>query len=338
MIRFGRAICGDLQQAERREWWLANGLGAYAAGTMAGSLTRRYHGLLIAPVEAPLGRRLVWAKADAELVDGERSWPLFTNRWSGGAVSPAGHLHLEAFYLDGAIPVWVFAIGLPRIEARVWLEPGANTSHIAWRLLPAPELSSRPLSLRVRLMVNDRDHHSQTATGGIDPQVASDATGLRVHAHNFTLTLRACGGLISPARQWIENFDLPVERERGLSDRDNHLQVGEALLELAPGRWVGIVGSLEADPSPDLEAALKRRQRWQRDVLDEAAQHVPEMAGAPPWIAQLLLAADSFLFARPLPGQPNGKSVIAGYPWFGDWGRDTMISLPGLTLATGREE
>jgi 4-alpha-glucanotransferase len=95
---------------------------------------------------------------------------------------------------------------------------------------------------------------------------------------------------------------------------------------------------LEADPSPDLEAALKRRQRWQRDVLDEAAQHVPEMAGARPWIAQLLLAADSFLSARPLPGQPNGKSVIAGYPWFGDWGRNTMISLPGLTLATGREE
>ena len=81
MIRFGRAICGDLEQAERREWWLANGLGGYAGGTIAGSLTRRYHGLLIAPVDPPLGRRLVWAKADAELVDGEHNWPLFTNRW-----------------------------------------------------------------------------------------------------------------------------------------------------------------------------------------------------------------------------------------------------------------
>ena len=89
IIRFGRAICGDLHQAERREWWLANGLGGYAAGTIAGSLTRRYHGLLIAPVEPPLGRRLVWAKADAELIDGNASWPLFTNRWSGGAIGPA---------------------------------------------------------------------------------------------------------------------------------------------------------------------------------------------------------------------------------------------------------
>src|SRR5574342_61205 len=81
LIRFGREVCGDLAQAERREWWLANGLGAYAAGTIAGSLTRRYHGLLVAPVNPPLGRFLVFAKADARVIDGEREYPLFTNRW-----------------------------------------------------------------------------------------------------------------------------------------------------------------------------------------------------------------------------------------------------------------
>lgn len=86
--RFGRAICGDLDQAERREWWLSNGLGAYAAGTVAGTLTRRYHGLLIAPVYSPLGRWLVFAKADATLLDGERETPLFSNRWGGGAIHP----------------------------------------------------------------------------------------------------------------------------------------------------------------------------------------------------------------------------------------------------------
>src|SRR6266480_7318932 len=75
-IRFTRAICGDLVQAERREWWIANGLGGYAGGTVAGSLTRRYHGLLIAPIASPLGRRLIFVKADARLVDGRHSWPL----------------------------------------------------------------------------------------------------------------------------------------------------------------------------------------------------------------------------------------------------------------------
>jgi predicted glycogen debranching enzyme len=338
MVRFGRAICGDLEQAERREWWLANGLGGYAAGTIAGSLTRRYHGLLIAPVEPPLGRRLVWAKADAELVDGEQSWPLFTNRWYGGTVSPAGHVHIESFHLDGTIPVWLFAIGLVRLEARIWLEPGANTTYVAWRLASGSEQPSRSLSLHLRLMVTDRDHHSQTAAGEIDPQLEPAEAGLRMRQRDCVLTFRACGGAITPARQWIENFDLPAERERGLADRDNHLQVAEARLALVPGEWVGIVGSIEGDPSPDLEAALDRRQHWQHRVLDQAARHVPEMATAPDWIAQLLLAADAFIFARPLPGRPGGKSVIAGYPWFGDWGRDTMISLPGLTLATGRQE
>jgi predicted glycogen debranching enzyme len=336
MIRFGRAVCGDLGQAERREWWLANGLGGYASGTIAGSLTRRYHGLLVAPVEPPLGRRLVWAKADAELVDGEQSWPLFTNRWSGGAISPAGHVHIESFELDGTIPVWTFAIGLIRIEARVWLEPGANTTYAAWRFLPG-SVSRPPLSLRVRLMINDRDHHGQTAAGEIDPRVETEETRLRVFQPDFTLTFCASGGGITAARQWIENFDLPVERERGLYDRDNHLQVAEARLQLEPGRWIGIVGSLHHDPSPDLGAALERRRRQQRSVAEQASQ-VPEMAEAPDWIRQLVLAADSFIFSRPLPDRPVGRSVIAGYPWFGDWGRDTMIALPGLTLATGRQQ
>ena len=338
LVRFGRTICGDLREAERREWWLANGLGGYAAGTIAGSLTRRYHGLMIASVDPPLGRRLVWAKADAELVDGEQSWPLFTNRWGDGTISPAGHVHIESFHLDGTIPVWLFARGLIRIEARIWLEPGANRSYVGWRLLPEPEQHLHSLSLRVRLMMNDRDHHSQTAAGDIDPQLEIDSEGLRVSQGNFTLRFRSCGGTIIMARQWIENFDLLVERQRGLSDRDNHLQVGEARLELVPGQWVGVVGSLENDPSSDMEAALERRHHYQHCVLDWATRGVPEMAGVPDWIAQLLLAADSFVFSRPLAGQPDGKSVIAGYPWFGDWGRDTMISLPGLTLATGRQE
>jgi predicted glycogen debranching enzyme len=336
MIRFGRAICGDLGQAERREWWLANGLGGYASGTIAGSLTRRYHGLLVAPIDPPLGRRLVWAKADAELADGEQSWPLFTNRWSGGAISPTGHVHIESFALDGMIPVWTFAIGLILVEARVWLEPDAHSTYTAWRLLAGPEPSSS-LSLRVRLMINDRDHHGQTAAGGIDPRLEAEKTRLRVCQPQFTLTFRASGGIFTAARQWIENFDLPVERERGLHDRDDNLQVAEARFKLEPGRWVGIVGSLHHDPSPDLEAALDRRRRRQHSILEQARQ-IPEMAAAPDWIRQLVLAADSFVFARPLQDRPVGRSVIAGYPWFGDWGRDTMIALPGLTLATGRQQ
>ncbi|HLB97478.1 MAG TPA: glycogen debranching enzyme N-terminal domain-containing protein, partial [Acetobacteraceae bacterium] len=120
-IRFGRAVCGTLDAAERREWWIANGRGGYAAGTIAGTLTRRYHGLLIAPVDPPLGRRLVFAKADATLVDGADSYPLFANRWGGAQIAPAGQLGIESFYLDHSVPVWIFCHAGRRIEARIWM-------------------------------------------------------------------------------------------------------------------------------------------------------------------------------------------------------------------------
>src|SRR6516225_990432 len=170
-IRFTRAICGDLGQAERREWWIANGLGGYASGTIAGSLTRRYHGLLIAPVASPLGRRLIFAKADAILTDGTRCWPLFTNRWKSGAVSPAGHVHISSFHLDYSIPVWTYEVGDRRIEARIWMEPGVHTTYFAWLLRPGAEPPENGLSLRVTLLANDRDHHGTTSMGGFGPDI-----------------------------------------------------------------------------------------------------------------------------------------------------------------------
>ncbi|MBK8750945.1 MAG: glycogen debranching enzyme family protein [Candidatus Competibacteraceae bacterium] len=334
-IRFGRAICGDLDQAERREWWLSNGLGAYAAGTVAGTLTRRYHGLLIAPVYPPLGRWLVFAKVDATLLDGERETPLFSNRWGGGAIHPTGHVHLESFQLHGRMPVWRYALGDRVIEQRIWLEPGANTVHVAYRLETAG--ADRDLRLRVRLLVNARDHHVSADPGGFTPQIETAGNQLQViDPGRFTLRFQAAGGILQPEWDWIENFDLPVERERGLPERDAHLCVGQALLTLRPGVWVGVIASLCDDANSNLDAALQRFFAREAVLLDQAHSQVAELTPAPDWIDQLTLAADSFLFARPLPDWPDGESVIAGYPWFGDWGRDTMIALPGLTLATGR--
>src|SRR2546421_7190650 len=179
-IRFSRAICGDLGQAERREWWIANGLAGYAAGTIAGSLTRRYHGLLIAPVASPLGRRLILAKADATLVAGPRSWPLFTNRWKSGAISPAGHVRIGSFHLDYSVPVWTYEVADCQIEARIWMEPGANTTYAAWRLHAGAELLQDRLLLRVVLLANNRDHHATSAVGGFDPQMRVDGDNLLV--------------------------------------------------------------------------------------------------------------------------------------------------------------
>ena len=334
-IRFGREVCGDLVQAERREWWLANGLGAYAAGTVAGTLTRRYHGLLIAPVNPPLGRHLVFAKADATLIAGDRETPLYSNRWGSGAIDPAGHLHLESFELHGRMPVWRFAVGCWTLEARVWMEPGEHTTYLAYRLSGGAAGAETP-RLRVRLLVNARDHHGAARAGEFDPRIETRPAKLDVvFPDQFTLHFLAQGGDIAERMYWIEDFDLPVERERGLPDRDNHLCVGEALLDLRTGKWVGAVASLHDKASPYLEEAMRRMQAADRSLITNASLYNPVIGDGPDWVRQLVLAADSFIFKRPAKGTRDGESVIAGYPWFGDWGRDTMIALPGLTLACG---
>ena len=334
-IRFGREVCGNLAAAERREWWLSNGLGGYASGTIAGTLTRRYHGLLIAPVNPPLGRHLVVAKADATLIDGDNEIPLFTNRWASGSIEPQGHLNIESFRLDGRMPVWRFAAGDAVIEQRIWMEPGANTSYVAYRLVSAA--NDRKLSLRVTLLINARDHHGTARPWQFNPVIECDGTSLTVqHPNWFSCVVKARGGTIATRHVWYENFDLSVERERGLEDRDSHLCVGEATLELDTKEWVGLVASLDRNASGYLAEAMRRCQAHELGHLKRAKIQVPELVEAPSWIDQLVLASDSFVFARPLEGLPDGESVIAGYPWFGDWGRDTMIALPGLTLATGR--
>ena len=310
--------------------------------------TRRYHGLLIAPLDPPLGRYLVVVKADAMLIDGDAHWPLFSNRWGGDVVDPRGHAHIESFHLEGRMPVWRFAVGGMRLEMRQWLEPGADTAYVAYRLDPGNGEIEKPLALQIRLLCNACDHHGASAPGAFDPdvRVANPAPGgaqrLTVtHGGSdgrggYTLGVQTRSGTLTPERTWYENFDLPIERERGLPAQDRHLCIATAHITLHPGEWTGLAISLHADASPYLEEALRRFLARESTLLTEACVRLPELCDAPPWIGQLLLAADSFVFARPLADVPDGESVIAGYPWFGDWGRDTMIALPGLTLATGR--
>jgi 4-alpha-glucanotransferase len=278
-IRFTRAICGDLGQAERREWWIANGLGGYASGTIAGSLTRRYHGLLIAPVASPLGRRLILAKADATLIEDSHSWPLFTNRWKSGDTAPAGHVRIGSFHLDYSVPVWTYEVGGRQIEARIWMEPDAHTTYAAWLLRPGADPLDDGLSLRITLLANDRDHHGTTSIGGFEPGIRVDGESLMVtNAQLFRLTIRATGGDIVAKRDWYRDFALPVEAERGLDSIDNHLCVGEVTMPLIPGQWCGIVASLEPRPLVDLTAALSRRLDHDRAAVSHCDGQQPSNA------------------------------------------------------------
>src|SRR5260370_359479 len=150
MIRFGREIAGVLALAQPREGLRTNGLGGLASGTVAGSLTRRYHGLLVAALHPPLGRTLFAAKLDETAVYDGVARALATNRWADGAVDPQGFREIESFHLDGTTPVWVYAVGDALVEKRVWMEQGANTTYVRYRLLrsllPLPPPPNSPLT------------------------------------------------------------------------------------------------------------------------------------------------------------------------------------------------
>jgi predicted glycogen debranching enzyme len=120
-IEFGREICGDLSSAESREWLVTNGIGGYASSTVAGLLTRRYHGLLIAALQPPLGRTLLLAKLDETVGYNHLTYALYTNRWADGNVEPHGYRHIESFALDGTIPTWKFACADALLEKRIWI-------------------------------------------------------------------------------------------------------------------------------------------------------------------------------------------------------------------------
>jgi len=336
VIEFGREVCGRLAVAESREWLCANGVGGFASGTVAGLLTRRYHGLLVAALKPPVGRVLVAAKLDEVVEYGGAGYALAANRWADGTVAPDGYRHIERFSLDGTTPVWTFACGDALLEKRVWMEPGANTTYVRYRLLRGAE----PMRLTVKALVNYRDFHALSRGCGWRMAVAPVTNGLRVTAFDGArpILLLARDAKAEPADEWHVGFRLTREEERGLDWADDNLHAATFRAAVSPGDSVTIVVSVEPEPSLDGEAAWQRRRRHEAALLAAWQRAQPLAARAPAWITQLVLAADQFIVRRPLEDDPGAMSMIAGYPWFGDWGRDTMISLPGLALVTGRPE
>ena len=204
MLDFGRDVCGRLPVAERREWLVTNGIGGYASGTIAGLLTRRYHGLLIAALRPPLGRTLLLTRLDETATYDARTYPLFANRWASGQVEPAGFHHLERFHLEGATPVWTFACADALLEKRIWMQPGANTTYIRYDL----RRGTGPLALSVKAIVNYRDHHGNTHAGDWQMRVEPEAHGLRVTAFEGAVPFHLLSDRAeaTPWHEWYRDY------------------------------------------------------------------------------------------------------------------------------------
>ena len=225
LLDVGRETCGRLDTAEPREWLCANGIGGFASGTVAGLLTRRYHGLLVAALKPPVGRTLLVAKLDETVECGGAPWELCANRWADGTLGPHGYRLIERFRLDGTTPVWTFACADAQIEKRIWMEPGANTTYVRYALLRG----SAPATLALKAVVNYRDFHASTHAGGWRMAVDAIPHGLRVTAYDGArpFVVLAKGIAAAPAHEWYLRYGLAREAERGLDAVDDNLHAGK---------------------------------------------------------------------------------------------------------------
>lgn len=342
MQGFGRSLINQEEFSVKQEWFVTNGMGGYAAGTLAGVLTRRYHGLLIAALNPPLGRTLLVTKFDDEAAYAGECYVLYANSWSPDDVSDRGFVYLDSFRLEGTTPVWTYALSDALLEKRIWMKQGANTTYVRYDLVRG----TAQVTLNLKALVNYRDYHGSTHSDGWQMQVHAVDGGICVQAYDGAVPfyLLSTDGEAIARHDWYCNYFLAVEAYRGLDDREDHLSAGEFRVTIDPGESVTYV--LTTEPREDLDGltAYAEQKAHEARLWRTAETQWSGDGNGDDWVAhaedvkQLILAADQFVVARPTVDDGDGRTVIAGYPWFGDWGRDTMIALPGLTLATGRSD
>jgi predicted glycogen debranching enzyme len=336
---------GDPEAAVTREWLVTNGLGGYASGTVPGVITRRYHGLLVAALPAPFGRTnmLSHIAEQVRLSDGRRI-EIGGRERTGDAPDARGTGYLIEFRLEAGLPVWQYQVEGLTIEKRVFLPHMQNTVHISYQLLSGADT----VELALRPLVNFRPQEAPVSEPlGWPYQFSASENTYEITLQKSelpSLRLKLCAPepTFTLKDRRFSNVLYPIEESRGYQSRGDlwspgyfrhTLRVGQAATLIASTETVATMMVLE--PEAALEAERVRRRR----LLAAAPQAADGIA------AELVLAADQFI-VRPAVRKEETqraraegdevRTIIAGYHWFTDWGRDTMISLEGLTLATGR--
>jgi predicted glycogen debranching enzyme len=314
VVGFGTQLCGDLDAAATREWLVADGLGGYAMGTVAGLRTRRYHGLLMISEPGLPARRSLGLAALDPVVQLSSGVPaeLAVHEWTGGAIAPDGHRWLERFDLVDGLPRWRWRIGDVVLERELAMAAGAPYVVVEHRLVAAPG----PVTLTLKALTTWRDAHGERTAGGPPPSMTPVDRGVVVEE-----AYRVAGPGWRPVGEWYRGVYAREEAARGLNAVEDLWHAGDFVATLEPGQVVTVAawaGDLANPPRPasDVVAAARTRKR-------EIAQKGGDLA----------VAADSFVVAG-----SHGPDVVAGYPWFGTWSRDTMTSYEGLFLTSGRAD
>lgn len=298
--------CANLSVSKRREWILTNGLGGYAMGTPCGANTRRYHGLLVAAVQPPADRMVLLASVDAFIHSGlSNPVGLSVNQYQG-VLYPEGYLYLRSFHVDEEA-VWRFRAGPLEVERSLRMHPGENAITLEYA-----NIGSHAFTLTLRPLVCHKRYHANFCENPAYPdRIEFQADRCLIEDQGVQLWLFHPEGEGTPVQTWYYRFEHEEELRRGLEPRDDLYCPCEIRYDLNPGDRAVLVASQDESSSPQL-----------RGVSPETWTGVGD---------QLRSAAERFIVET-----PTRTTIIAGYPWFADWGRDTMIALPGIFLHTGR--
>jgi len=324
-ISFDRKTLTRFEESSRLEWIETNGLGGYASSTVVGASTRQYHGLLVVPCGEGGCRYVMLAKLDERLRIGDQAYDISCNKYPE-VVHPEGHLLLREFRLD-PIPTYVYQLGGGvRLEKKVFMLHGVNTVVVSYRLTGAPDGAE----LQVRPMIAAREFHGLgLENSGVEVDWEEERAGLIAYrAYPGTPTLRfshdASEVLTSPF--WYRQLEYEMEAARGLPFREDLFVPFSFSYKLGAGPARGLIVSTEMSlPWAGEAAALETQERARRAML------VLKAAPSDRLEAALVVASSTFI----APVTHSRTGVISGYHWFGEYCRDTLISLPGLTLAVG---
>ena len=317
MIKFGADICSNFDIATNKEWLYANELGGFASSSIIGCNTRRYHGLLVASLNPPTGRTMLLSRFEEDLYVGDLVCHLSTSQYTG-AIAPTGYRFQQEFELE-PFPTFRYSAGGVKLEKQIFMPHGQNITVISYRLLePADNVH-----LSLRPFVGGRDFHHLTRPGATSIDYQARAGELQV---SFGWGAQLClyfPGEFRPGSDWYYNYEYEREKERGLDFREDLFFPGTLDLPLStePAYIVASAAPVTPQPAAWREQELARRQA----LVQGWAEERPE-------IRTMVQTADSLTVQR-----ADGLwGVIAGYHWFEDWGRDSMISLPGLCMALGK--
>jgi predicted glycogen debranching enzyme len=325
MIRIGQVVCSDVEPAKKLEWLETNGIGGFCSSTIVGLNTRRYHGLLTAATKPPAERFVLLSKLEETLLVNGRHYDLSSNQYPD-VVYPQGHRYLKEFRLD-PFPIFVYEVEGIEIEKRIFMVHGENSTVVEYEVLRFDR--NVPCSLELRPLIAFRDYHATTHHNDTLDRDVRNANGLASITPYSGLPALHFGhnaAAIETSGNWYFNFEYDRERERGLECTEDLYNPCVLRYTLYSGATAILVASTSERAASD--AAVLRRSE-----LSRRAKVLERSPASTPLLQQLTADADQFIVRR---GELN--SVIAGYHWFCDWGRDTMISLPGLTLATGRPD